>query len=593
MKKTYSTDELMLRLYRSLWTDMQHACGISCNTKEMQKTWTLKGAREYKFLLHDNLSPYHYKWGAQMTSFLKRYVFEHDILTPKEREQKTNAKFIKLQEDLASNYGRKRSMRLHKVLCRARSICTRILSGFQPEGSSPKGRFGSKATVGCPASHAYLDEKLRNRPITGSLQQVEWAKNTLFECDPLLKTCLGENQFNYQVCSALPQVNVPKKNDIDRGINPNTLLGSFYSAALGAIVEEALRAEGLDIRRLQERHKIYARRASTTGKLVTADLSDASHGFLSHIINALMPRKWFRALMYGVIRQVEVDGRVYRLESIMTMGIGFTFPVQTLLFYCLLKALSELTNISGLISVYGDDLIYPRKLHPFVVSIFKELGFKLNLDKTFVESRFRESCGGDYFKGVDVRPYSPEGIGTRMGRVEYAAFCYKLLNGLQRKWDVCEIRRCTFLLKFEICMVMGRLFVVPDHFPDHSGWKNCHSEYKQALHAKPLWVFPLADWRWDVETQKYNFPHIQFTPDRHYVRSLSPYYWDKLRSYALREPDQVVSILSLPHYIGTPTFKWKRDKREGRKVVKRGLRATVASKDAQAGRYRLYYPAKE
>jgi len=41
-----------------------------------------------------------------------------------------------------------------------------------------------------------------------------------------------------------------------------------------------------------------------------------------------------------------------------------------------------------------------------MVAVLKYSGFSLNQEKTFSGSdRFRESCGGDYFDGHDVRPY--------------------------------------------------------------------------------------------------------------------------------------------------------------------------------------------
>lgn len=595
----YSTDELMFSLNRCLRTDLHNAAGLTdVSPGRFSSFRTIEEMRAYSVLLHDGMTPYQYKIGAQINSFLKRYTFQKDVLSPAEREEATNEKFLALQSSLATNYWRPRSVCLHEVIRRARSICRRILAGYSPQGCDPRGQFGTKATVGCPASRAYIDEKLLKRPITGSEDHIDWAKRSLVSGDPILKRILKEKKSKkYECVSTLAQVNVPKKYNIDRGINPNTLLGSYYSSALGRIVQQALKDAGLDIVKLQHIHGILARRASTKGRLATADLSNASHGFLSNLINALMPREWYRAIMRGVIRSVDVSGRVYRLESIMTMGIGFTFPVQTLLFYCLLCALSDLTGVEGTISVYGDDLIYPVPLHKYVAKIFPALGFSMNLDKTFVNSPFKESCGSDFFRGVDVRPYSPEGSYQNLGKHAYVAFCYKILNGLLRRWDQCEVPSTVRLLKFEIVRLMGSLFAVPRDFPDHSGWKIAKNCWEPIHGETSWWIFPIKPWRLHTagngsQHHFWSFDYLNKTTARHEVLSSSPYYWEKLRTYACAVIDHycreaqrasrvggytpyreyVVPICNLPLIVGTQLLKHKvkerRMKDKDGKVVK-------------------------
>ena len=565
----YDTDALMKKLFKALSVDMKRCLG---HQGELAYAEDAIQSRSRQLLLPDNIDAYTYKWCAQLSGFLKRYTFKDDPLTPAEREELTDVKFIKLQEGLASIYWRRRSMRLHEVLRRARSHAIRILYGFSPKEIYDSGQFGTKATIGCPAAHAYIDEKLIDRPITGSALHLRWFNKDYLPGDQLLGTILSTAKFGYKKIDRLSQVNVRKKWNIDRGINPNTLIGSLHSSGLGRIVEEALRKEGLDIRRLQHRHgkKISVASKNSIEKnwfipFVTADLSNASHSFLSHHLNALLPREWYRACMTGVIRNIEVGHRVMRLESIMTMGIGFTFPMQTLLFYCILMALQELLNFKGSISVYGDDLIYPRRMHPYVVSIFTEMGFQLNLDKTFVKSPFRESCGSDWFKGVDVRPFSPEGQSQLLGRVNYAAFCYKLLNGLLRRWDEVEVELCSNILKTEICDVIGMLFYVPSHYPDFSGFKvdnpwlyerNPQLQYYwPCCHNQPQGGYGT------LQTSTYTC--IKSSTRRRYVTHHAPYYWDWLRSRG-STPEDADSMS--PIIESTPTFEWATRKSDRKRI---------------------------
>jgi hypothetical protein len=89
------------------------------------------------------------------------------------------------------------------------------------------------------------------------------------------------------------------------------------------------------------------------------------------------------------------------------MGNGFTFELETLIFYVICAVCCELHGLTprGAVHVYGDDLIIPTTVAGTALSLLKYLGFTPNAKKTFLSGVFRESCGGDYFEGADVRPF--------------------------------------------------------------------------------------------------------------------------------------------------------------------------------------------
>lgn len=57
------------------------------------------------------------------------------------------------------------------------------------------------------------------------------------------------------------------------------------------------------------------------------------------------------------------------------------------------------------ISVYGDDIIVPVDEARSLINYLSILGFQTNVDKTYLSGNFRESCGGDFLNGIDVRPF--------------------------------------------------------------------------------------------------------------------------------------------------------------------------------------------
>jgi hypothetical protein len=114
------------------------------------------------------------------------------------------------------------------------------------------------------------------------------------------------------------------------------------------------------------------------------------------------------------------------------MGNGFTFELESLIFFAAAQAVQEYLehenpdrDASGPISVYGDDVILPRRCYELFSSFSAFLGFTVNNDKSFSTSYFRESCGAHYFDGVDCKPIFLK------ERLRNASSVYKLANSVR------------------------------------------------------------------------------------------------------------------------------------------------------------------
>lgn len=103
------------------------------------------------------------------------------------------------------------------------------------------------------------------------------------------------------------------------------------------------------------------------------------------------------------------------LRKFAPMGSGVTFPVQTVCYAILciavliyergLKVSSEsIALCSRDIRVFGDDIILPSPAVPTLAGLMTHLSLKVNASKTHYKGHFRESCGMDAFRGVDVTP---------------------------------------------------------------------------------------------------------------------------------------------------------------------------------------------
>lgn len=220
----------------------------------------------------------------------------------------------------------------------------------------------------------------------------------------------------------------------DRGICIEPSLNVFFQLSVGDYISKRmLRKLGWDKRSAQDYHKSLAQIGSLTGAVSTIDLSSASDTVCSNLVKLLLPPAWFRLVDDLRSHFTLIKGRWVKLEKFSSMGNGFTFELETLLFWSLATALQQLEPARecpftpGLTtSVFGDDIILPTSVSRSYIAALKFFGFTPNLDKTFVEGSFRESCGGDYFAGHDVRPHFQKEVCDAPHRL------ISLANGLRR-----------------------------------------------------------------------------------------------------------------------------------------------------------------
>jgi hypothetical protein len=95
------------------------------------------------------------------------------------------------------------------------------------------------------------------------------------------------------------------------------------------------------------------------------------------------------------------------LNKYASMGNGTTFIVQTIVYYALARVACQNAGIDGNpeIAVYGDDIVLPTFAAEHLREILHHAGLVVNVGKSFTDSRpVRESCGGDYYRGSNVRP---------------------------------------------------------------------------------------------------------------------------------------------------------------------------------------------
>jgi hypothetical protein len=222
---------------------------------------------------------------------------------------------------------------------------------------------------------------------------------------------------------------VPKNSTIDRSACKEPEVNMILQRALGKHIRTSLKRVGIDLRD-QGVNQRLARDALKLG-LATVDLSAASDSITEQLVVNWLPPEWFVLLNdLRVKSTILPDGSVHQLQMFSSMGNGFTFELESLLFYALTRAIAWLTGTKGKISVYGDDIIAPSKMIPRLIRVFAWYGFKVNPKKSNWRGLFRESCGKHYYDSMEVTPFYVREPVRRVTDV------IRLLNRLLQ-WDAC------------------------------------------------------------------------------------------------------------------------------------------------------------
>jgi hypothetical protein len=208
----------------------------------------------------------------------------------------------------------------------------------------------------------------------------------------------------FRVVEGSRTTTVPKTAVIDRTIAIEPLLNVFLQLGVDRVIRRRLkRIWGYDLD-TQERNQILALEGSIHGLLTTVDLSMASDLISLMICMILLPAAWFDLLWDLRSPVTRVDGYPLTLEKISSMGNGFTFALESLIFGALVRCSIRRTKSARISAVFGDDIVLPKTAYPYLQELLNLCGFKLNTEKSYSSGPFRESCGRDYFLGYNVRP---------------------------------------------------------------------------------------------------------------------------------------------------------------------------------------------
>lgn len=306
------------------------------------------------------------------------------------------------------------------------------------------GRNGPGDAVGADWESAYT--KLFASPLTTTSSTLYKEYSRHLESHPIWRDaelCRCRQYGDPQVVEGGRLGCVPKRTDISRTIETQPVLNMFLQLGFGSILSSRLLDYfGVNLEDQQDKNRELARRGSLARGLSTLDLEGASDSVSMKMVRKTFPKSFVALLEMLRTPCVSLpDGERVELEMVSTMGNGFTFPLETLIFSCVVIAVYRVYGMEPYLwdrpfergadfepvnfGVFGDDIICASTLAAQVERFLGLLGFTVNRSKSFVEGPFRESCGADWFLGKEVRPVYVKSLGTLQER-------FALINGLNR-----------------------------------------------------------------------------------------------------------------------------------------------------------------
>jgi len=360
---------------------------------------------------------------SQLVALIKKYPFPIPEFKKLAREEATR-KFL-AAENRCKKYNLKFRLLTGRRWNRHESTHFRMASWIRHViGDSPvmhriysKCAFGPGASIGIHGNETSLARKFLAKDWSCTPGALPYARSALaqdFHVWELLNSrrdrpvCLDFEDFCKRVDEKVRLVHnnnivfVPKTTMVDRTIAVEPLLNGYLQKGIDLELRDRLKRVSIDLSD-QGRNQELARLGSLPAEpdpYVTIDLSSASDSISTEVVRRLLPPDWFDLLNSSRCHTYILEKTEHRYEKFVSMGNGFCFPLETLIFASVCAIYSK----PGDFTVYGDDIIVRQSVASQVIKTLWQLGFRHNTGKTFLQGPFRESCGADWYAGRDVRP---------------------------------------------------------------------------------------------------------------------------------------------------------------------------------------------
>lgn len=343
-------------------------------------------------------------------NLLRKYN-EDDRATAKLRANAAVAKFLEvdnrlkdLNQTLTWSFLALNKPVAHKILFRAMRKIERLLGSVDLQEIFAKSTFshGASAKTSRREGRASYKFASANPEVTPACLRL-----ALFAIQAVPHWYANFRSFT--ICTGNRLTTVPKDKEIDRVIACEPQMNMYVQKGIGSVMRSRLLRVGINLND-QSVNQRLAREGSISNTLATIDLSSASDSVSIAICKLLLPGDWFDLLLMSRSDVGVIDDMSITYNKMSSMGNGYTFELESLLFWAITQSCEDFcSSCSGepahRPSVYGDDIVCRSSTADCLRYILDVCGFQLNIEKSFIDGPFRESCGKHYFNGVDVSPF--------------------------------------------------------------------------------------------------------------------------------------------------------------------------------------------
>jgi hypothetical protein len=171
----------------------------------------------------------------------------------------------------------------------------------------------------------------------------------------------------------------------------------------------------------QETNQNLAYFGSLTNQVATLDLSNASDCISKSLFFEILPKGLTDRIAPLLGTHTLIDGSMRVMQQMSTAGNALTFILESMIFDIICRASTKMYEtwyggpvldkvfVNGkwytLPSVYGDDQIVHVSVAELTIQVLEALGFIVNKAKSYTDGPYRESCGAEYYDGVDVSSF--------------------------------------------------------------------------------------------------------------------------------------------------------------------------------------------
>jgi hypothetical protein len=411
------------------------------------------------------------------SNFLKKYpgfagytpreAAKSSFLSYEERCRETNRKLRSLRSGAISD------ATLNADMLSAQRLIGDLLGSFNVDELLDSSRWGPGSTTSVSGPNVSSAAKFAAVPDVTC--EFLGRARLLMPCYPAWSSLLAGADQAY-VCPLLNLVDgnkitfVPKTAKTHRTIAIEPHINSFFQLGLGRMIRKRLKRRGVDLDD-QSTNRSLAQLGSRDNSLATIDLEGASDTICTELVRDLLPEPWFNWLDACRSKRGKLDGEVIHYQKFSSMGNGFTFDLESLIFWAMSMAVVKRLGYNTFwVNVMGDDIIVPSACFDEVSKALEAVGFLVNRTKSFSTGPFRESCGGDYFLGLNVRSVYLKKVPT--SEVDWLKLANRI-RLLAHQW--CDGYGCDIRLKLAYDFCISRLtprlrkIRVPNGYGDDAG----------------------------------------------------------------------------------------------------------------------------